>query len=161
MPHCHTHHHCIGDAILQAEQICSKNNLRFTQLRRQILTLIWANHEPSKAYDLLQKLGNSETVAKPPTVYRTLDFLLEHGLIHRLHSLNAYIGCTHPQQHRDCYFLICHQCGEIEECCDPQLKQSIHTTTDNHTFQASHISLEIEGICETCQQTRKRHAPTH
>ena len=34
--------------------------------------------------------------AAPPTVYRALDFLLEHGFIHKLASINAFVGCHHP-----------------------------------------------------------------
>ena len=35
--------------------------------------------------------SNTDRPAAPPTVYRTLEFLLEKGLIHRLTSINAYI----------------------------------------------------------------------
>lgn len=146
------HTHCIDDALKQAENICSKYNLRFTALRRQILTLIWANHEPSKAYDILGQLSqsNNQKPAQPPTVYRALDFLLEHGLVHRLNSLNAYIGCGHPQKHSECYFLICTRCGKTEECCDSGLKKRIQSTAKNCAFHVAHSSLEIEGECQQC-----------
>ena len=49
--------------------------------------------------------------------YIELDFLMENGLIHKLQSLNAFIGCLHPNEHNERYFLICDSCQKIEECC--------------------------------------------
>ena len=54
-----------------------------TALRRRVLTLVWDSHKPIGAYDILDKLGGEGKAAAPPTVYRALDFLLDHGLIHR------------------------------------------------------------------------------
>ena len=142
------HQHCIDSALATAERLCAEKALRFTDVRRQVLTLVWANHAPSKAYDILQQLRDSNT--QPPTVYRALDFLQELGLVHRLSSLNAYVGCSHPQQHRECYFLICTQCGEAQECCDPKLKQSIQSTTEQQAFKADSTCLEISGRCSQC-----------
>ncbi len=51
---------------------------------------------PIKAYDLLDQMKATHDAAAPPTVYRALDFLLEHGFIHKLASINAYVGCHHP-----------------------------------------------------------------
>jgi len=34
-----------------------------------------------------------QQAAKPATIYRALDFLIEQGLIHRVESLNAFAGC--------------------------------------------------------------------
>ena len=51
---CRRHERCIEDAIQQAQIVCDENNSRFTTLRKRILELVWANHEPVKAYDLLK-----------------------------------------------------------------------------------------------------------
>lgn len=138
------------EAINAAEAICEEQNLRFTKLRRTILRMIWANWGPAKAYDILDQLKEQGIGAKPPTVYRTLDFLMEHGLIHKLNSQNAYVGCSHPQQHSACYFLICNQCGDIQECCHGGLKQAIADTVEHEQFSPNRITLEIEGTCARC-----------
>ncbi|MGI9392308.1 MAG: Fur family transcriptional regulator [Parvibaculales bacterium] len=134
----------------KAEMICQDKGLRFTELRRKILKMIWENHRPAKAYDILDKLKKGSYSAKPPTVYRTLDFLLEHGLVHKLASLNAYIGCSHPLKHNECYFLICRKCGEISECCNSKLAEAIIGITNRNKFRSKHITLEIEGECQGC-----------
>ena len=102
---CQDHEVCIESAMREAESICQEKGLRFTELRREVLRLIWLSHIPTKAYDILEKLKGKAWSAKPPTVYRALDFLLETGLVHKLDSINAYIGCSHPREHAGCCLL--------------------------------------------------------
>lgn len=115
-----------------------------------MLELVWESHEPAKAYDIMDKLKDDEEAAKPPTVYRTLDFLQEHGLVHKLNRLNAYVGCGHPAMNHQCSFLICTKCHEIQECCNPQLADMILQTAKRNKFHVAQTSIEIEGICKDC-----------
>lgn len=147
---CQSHDHCISEAVEKAEIICGDNELRFTPLRKRVLKLVWESHRPAKAYDILDKLKTEDPAAKPSTVYRTLDFLLENGLIHKLNSLNAFVGCSHPIKRHECYFLICSRCGEAKECCDPDLAKATLQTAAKNEFQTRRITLEIEGICRQC-----------
>ena len=48
-------------------------------------------------------------------MYRALQFLQSQGLVHRLESLNAYVGCVHPEHPHASQFLICRDCGQVEE----------------------------------------------
>ena len=159
MHSCQDHTVCIESALQQADHICQERGVRFTDLRRRVLEMIWASHAPAKAYDILDRLKSENETPKPPTVYRTLDFLLEHGLIHKLHSLNAYVGCSHPLQHSECYFLICHDCGEIKECCNHTLAQAITGTASQNKFTPSGIALEIGGQCQQCSQHPPKAGP--
>lgn len=146
---CHEHALCVDDALKAADQICEDRELRFTDLRRKVLELIWENHGSAKAYDLLEKLGG-EYSAKPPTVYRTLDFLQENGLVHKISSLNAYVGCSHPLKHKDCFFLICSGCNEVQECCASPVAEALRDLAANSHFTPHHTTLEIEGKCQEC-----------
>lgn len=144
----------VHDALKTAEAICLEKRLRFTDLRRQVLALVWSSRGPAKAYDVLARLES--VAAKPPTVYRTLDFLLTHGFVHRLNSLNAYVGCNHPQKHSECYFLVCSGCGEIKECCSEKLKQAIERTATASRFTPRRTTLEIQGECRRCRRGGER-----
>ncbi|MDC9715543.1 MAG: transcriptional repressor, partial [Gammaproteobacteria bacterium] len=88
------------------------------------------------------------------TVYRALNFLLDNGLIHKLNSINAYIGCSHPLRHSQCYFLICDECGEADECCNSHLSDAIKQTTEHHQFQTRQTTVEISGKCRQCAQNQ-------
>ena len=72
----HDHQDCVSRALKVAENLCERHQKRFTDLRRKVLELVWRQHKPVGAYELLELL-QQEGRAAPPTVYRTLDFLQE------------------------------------------------------------------------------------
>jgi len=111
----HDHQGCITTALAVAERLCEERGVRFTPLRRRVLELIWSNHESVKAYDLLDAMKAFDKSAKPATVYRTLDFLLDQGLIHRIESLNAFVGCRQPERRHQLLLLICERCHTVDE----------------------------------------------
>jgi Fur family transcriptional regulator, zinc uptake regulator len=90
-----------------AEQICTQQGAQFTELRRHVLELILEAEGPSTAYQLLERLQETRKRAAPPTIYRTLDFLIEHLLIHKVERLNAFIPCSEAGHHHSVQFLIC------------------------------------------------------
>ena len=150
MSTCENHKININEALKKAEIICNKKGVKLTKLRKKVLTLILKNHGYVKAYDLLNDLKKSDASAKPPTVYRSLDFLMEHGFIHKIQSLNAFVGCSHPDEHEDCYFLICKECKNIEECCSNNVKKVLTSTSGKNNFSPNQVTLEITGICQDC-----------
>ena len=150
MIQCEDHEECISTAIEVAERVCSEKQLKFTDLRKDILRMVWEGHGPQKAYDLLNKLQTINRSAKPATVYRALDFLITNGFIHKVASLNAFVGCSHPLKHNESYFLICEDCKSISECCDPNISAAIQATTTHNKFVAKNTSLEISGHCNEC-----------
>ncbi len=148
----HNHDRCRQDALLTAAQLCQERGVQLTPIRQQILALIWADHKAVKAYDLLDQLKPLLNAAKPATVYRALDFLIEQGLIHRVESLNAFIGCTCPAQKHELLLLICSHCNEVEERPAPQVMRSLTSETKQAHFIAQNKAIEIQGICEKCSQ---------
>jgi Fur family zinc uptake transcriptional regulator len=152
----HDHVSCVDDALARAESICAERGERLTPLRRQILELIWTSHLPVKAYDLLDMLSDGRKRAAPPTVYRTLDFLREAGLIHRLESLNAYIGCARPDKRHSAQFLICTQCGAVAEMDDASLTAKISANARRLGFVVSEEKIEVAGRCRDCHHLATR-----
>ena len=90
----HDHSACVQTALSRAGEGCAEEGERFTGLGRQVLELVWAEHKPAKAYDLLKKLSDIRSGVAPTTVYRTLDFLQERGLVCKIESLNAYVDAV-------------------------------------------------------------------
>lgn len=158
-PHSCDHPHA---CVLSLEQVeaqiatvklaCQSQGLRFTTLREQVYRLILLAAQPIGAYELLDRLqSTSEKVIAPPTVYRSLDFLLSHGFIHQLNSSKAFFACSQPNDRHVAAFLICKCCGDVQEFSyqpiQTMLKQVEHSTKFN--IQASII--ELAGICQRCQ----------
>ncbi len=155
MVHTHDHSICIENAVEEAERICAERGSRFTDLRRRILTMIWQGHKAVKAYDLLDQLATEGGSAKPPTVYRALDFLMEEGLVHKIESLNAYVGCPHPGSDHVSQFLICDECETVEEVTSPALTKAVTGAAAAQSFSIKGQTLELHGMCENCRKGKK------
>lgn len=152
LPTDQNHQRFIHHALSRAEAVCERKGRRFTGLRKQVLKLIWANHGPVTAYDLLKELRQEKGNAEPPTVYRALEFLQHLGLIHRIESLNAYIGCDHPGRDHICQFMICVRCNKaVEVADDGNMTSAIQTKADELGFQVHSQTVEIAGICRSCR----------
>ncbi len=152
--HGHDHDACIADALAHADQICSERGLRLTAIRRRVLELIWVNHRPTKAYDLLDTISAERGNAAPPTVYRALDFLLDAGLIHKIESLNAFIGCDAPHETSHPKFLICRDCERVAEIASHEIDAAIALEAKQAGFSIDQETIEVGGICQACAQRR-------
>ncbi|MEK6734752.1 MAG: transcriptional repressor, partial [Pseudomonadota bacterium] len=84
------------------------------------------------------------------TIYRILDFFLENRIVHKLESQNKYIGCSHPGEMHNCYFLICNKCNKVEEACNENILKAIYEKFEKKHFIVEHINLEIFGTCVNC-----------
>lgn len=145
-------HHNVEARLAEAESLCATTGARLTPLRKEVLALILNASTPMGAYDLLAKMkSESDRPAAPPTVYRTLDFLLDMGLIHRLTSINAYIPCCHPREGHQAAFLICTQCKNVTEASAQGLLTQLDALSASDQFTAHHSIIEISGICQQCR----------
>jgi Fur family zinc uptake transcriptional regulator len=153
----HNHAHCIDTAITTAQRLCEERDVRLTPLRQQVLQLVWQSHKPLGAYAILdlliaQQPGERTRRQAPPTVYRALEFLLEHGLVHRINSLNAFIGCSQPRAQHRSHFLICQQCKSTVEIVDTTLDKAIHKLAQQAEFTETGSFVEIIGSCSACRR---------
>lgn len=153
----HDHDRCVDQALVRAADLCTRRGARLTMLRRRVLELVWQGHSAVKAYDLLHALGREDGAAKPPTVYRALDFLIAHGLVHRLESVNAYVGCPEPDGRHEGQFLICDACGAVREFRAPRVEQAIAGEAAGFGFALARQTVEARGTCRSC---RTAPAPT-
>ena len=147
----HDHAACASDALARAEALCRERGARLTPQRRRILAMIWAAHKPVGAYELLDQLRDDGTRAAPPTVYRALDFLRTHGLVHRVEGLNAYIGCDCPEHPHGSQLLICTECHKVAEVSDPDIDSAVRDCASTNAFQPHHQTIEVHGLCPGCQ----------
>ena len=147
----HDHDSCVDGALDRAAQLCLARGARLTELRRAVLRLVWRGHDPVGAYAILEALKRSHPGAAPPTVYRALDFLIEHGLIHRIETLNAYVGCLRPDRPHVSQFLICGGCGAAAELDDFTIAQAVLRRAGALGFAVERQTVEVRGLCPRCQ----------
>ena len=150
----HDHHHHGHDAeemMARAERLCGERGLQFTHLRREVLRAVAADGRPLGAYDIAERLSAPGRRVAPVSVYRALDFLTENGLVHRIASRNAFVPCVHD--HGDgagLVFMICRNCGSIDETTSPEIERQIDRTLALSGFKARSRILEVEGECGAC-----------
>ena len=146
----HDHRRCIAEALDAAERVCAGRGARLTELRRRVLELVWQSHRPVGAYPLLAALGRDGHAPAPPTVYRALDFLQAQGLVHRIESRNAYVGCPHPETDHTGQLMICQECGTVSELLDTGIGDAVRQGARRTGFRPEHVTIEIEGLCARC-----------
>ncbi|WP_431023215.1 Fur family transcriptional regulator [Halomonas sp. H5] len=144
----------------RAEQQCQARGVRFTPIRRRVLALIADSPGGLKAYDLLDRLALEHAAARPPTVYRALDFLIEQGLVHRIESLNAYVACPCPEHAHGFQLLICRHCGRVEELHLDDLDAQLAGRARELGFRVERQTIELLGSCDDCRHARAEEAPT-
>lgn len=149
----HDHTRCVSHALTTAEVLCDKGGLRLTALRKRVLELVWDSHKPLGAYDILAVLSETDgRRAAPPTVYRALDFLLDHGLVHRIASLNAFVGCNHPGEVHQGQFLICRNCHTAVELQNSAIDSAVIASANSVGFNVEGQTVEITGLCAACRE---------
>ena len=143
--------HAPAERVALAMSLCSARGVQLTELRRQILELLWESGRPTGAYELIEalKLRGSRPVG-PPTVYRALEFLMSQGLVSKIESRNAYVPCAHPERRRDSLFFICNDCGASAESEDLRVEQLLAEDAAVLGYRVTRRVVEVEGTCASC-----------
>ncbi|MFT7179110.1 MAG: Fur family zinc uptake transcriptional regulator [Oceanospirillaceae bacterium] len=155
----HDHTHCISTAISHAQSLCADRGARLTPVRQRVLELVWHSHQPIGAYELLARLANEGFNSAPPTVYRALEFLSEQGLLHKLDSINAYVGCCNPDTPHQGHFLLCKVCNQAQELDSQYITLALKLSAEQHGFEIQSHTIEIVGTCQGCLDKSKIVAP--
>ena len=140
----------LSAALGEAESRCQAAEERLTGPRRRVLELLLSSSAPVKAYDLIAAFGTDGQAAKPPTVYRALEFLERLGFAHRLESLNAYVACRRTGERHAAAFLICDCCGATEEF-DPSVAQAVGQAGAQRGYDVRALTVEASGLCPACR----------
>lgn len=155
--HCDHDHagHGLGQAEARraldaAEAACTADGERMTAPRRRVLDLLLQAGEPMKAYDLIARFGEDGQAAKPPTVYRALEFLERRGLAHRIASISAYVACSHGADDHAAAFLICDCCGAAQEIAAP-LGDGLRKAAEGAGYAIDRTTIEAHGRCPECR----------
>jgi len=154
---CHHHHHDgppsatdVARALGDAESRLSAEGERMTAARMRVLELLLTAGEPVKAYDLIARFGEDGQPAKPPTVYRALEFLERKGLAHRIASISAYVACSTGDVAHAAAFLICDCCGATEEV-SAALADGLDRAASTAGYAIERTTIEAHGRCPACR----------
>jgi Fur family zinc uptake transcriptional regulator len=135
----------------EAETICHARGGRFTQQRRAVLSKLLAAERPVTAYELLDLVRPEDAAITPASIYRSLDFLVEIGLVHRLDTTRSFVACERPDHPHAGQFLICRECGTVVEAEDKRIVRATVDLGARHGFTLDHHKVELTGVCGACR----------
>ena len=138
-------------ALARAQRICAMRGARLTPVRRRVLELMLLSDQPAGAYALLAELQRGRGKLGPPTVYRALEFLLAHKLIHKVESSNAFIACEDIERPHESQFVICEYCGATEEIRDDEIVSKLRRLGEGRGFAVERQIIEARGLCPACR----------
>lgn len=144
----------VDRALATIEAACIAEGERMTAPRRRVLELLLSAGEPVKAYDLIARYGLDGQAAKPPTVYRALEFLERRGVVHRIASISAYVACSAHDDEVGSHaaaFLICDCCGATAEVAIPSSSLGIDVAASAVGYEIERTTIEGHGRCANCK----------
>ena len=126
----------------------SERGFRETNARRAIVETVLnkdGQFNARQLHDELRRWGVGRA-----TVFRTLDLLVELGVLNRLHTddrCSSFIVCADQHHHH----LVCERCGAVQEISDARIERSVRAMAIESGFRAREHHLEIVGVCRDCQ----------
>ena len=149
--HDHDHEACATAVMESADRQTETEGIRLTPVRRRTLEILLESHRAMGAYEVLQRLAEEGFGNQPPVAYRALDFLVEHGLAHRVRRLNAYAACLAPGHEDAPVFLICRSCEKIAESQAPAVRRALEQLAGDNDFRIERSTVEVQGLCAACR----------
>ncbi|WP_185968487.1 Fur family transcriptional regulator [Paracoccus sp. M683] len=133
-----------------AVDLARQQGVRLTPVRLRTLEILLETHQAMGAYEVLERLAAEGFGSQPPVAYRALDFLVQHGLAHRVQRLNAFAACLTPGHDHAPAFLICRSCNKVAEADVPAIRDAVGQAAGDSGFSVERMTVEVLGLCDRC-----------
>jgi len=150
--HDHNHKVNIDHLIASVQKMANERGERMTDVRRDVLMALSLLKEPRGAYQILADINKKRTVKlSAMSLYRTLDFLIEIGVVIKLESHNTYQLCGERGHNHSHLIMICDVCGEARDVNDSSASKTLLNLARKHSHVLSHHVVELHGSCVDCK----------
>jgi len=145
-------HEAMGSAwAAEVENACASKGLQLTALRRRVLAILSRSAAPLGAYAIIDEMARLEgKPIAPPTVYRTLEFFLDNGFVHKIETRNAYAPCEHFDHAHQGVLLLCEKCGRSNEIESAPVARVLEEAAASAGFAPHRQMVEVQGLCRDC-----------
>ncbi len=129
-----------------------ERNHRHTPERFAVLEEMYASDDHIDADELYLRMKQKGSRVSRATVYNTLDLLLDCELVVRHQFGKNQARYEHAYRYWQHDHLICLDCGEVLEFCDPRLQSVQEMIAGIYEFEIRRHSLTMYGHCrrEAC-----------
>ena len=121
---------------------------RATPQRLVILRELRRRGEHSSADELRRSIQAELPGTSVPTVYATLDLLVELGLARRVDAGSGpalYDPRVDPHHH-----MICRHCGRVEDLDQSVDAEPLLEAASDHGFAGESVDVVVSGMCSSC-----------
>jgi Fur family ferric uptake transcriptional regulator len=126
---------------------------RYTTQQRDMVQYIFSKHNHFDADELIDEMKNNDFRVSRATVYRTLNKLVDAGLLRRI-NLGERTVYEHDYGYAQHDHLYCEQCRSMIEFQHPQMESLIRDVCEQHGFQFKGHTFVIRGVCSACNRAR-------
>ena len=151
--HSHQHSDCISKAKTRFLERLRDRGKAIGTNDEPVLNLLLSNHGIFSAYDIAEKISESGKRVRPIQIYRSLEKLINLGLVHRLSTMNGYIACFEDGECATGQFFICTECESVKEIDSQLLDREILGSAQENNFSIASKNIEVLGLCGHCQHT--------
>jgi len=130
------------------EEYLQSRGKRTTQQRRALVDFIFERHDHFNADELIDAFTErhrDEKISRP-TVYRTLDQLVEAGLLRKM-TLSGRAVYEHDYGYPQHDHLYCQICDKLIEFSSEELQSLRDAVGREHDFRVTGHRLIITGVC--------------
>src|SRR5688572_3992628 len=139
------------------EEYLQSRGKRITQQRRALVDHIFERHDHFDADELVDSLSRrheGEKISRP-TVYRTLNELVEAGLLRKM-ALGGRAVYEHDYGYPQHDHLYCTLCDRLIEFQSDELQRIRDAVGREHHFRVTGHRLIVTGVCHDCSTKRHR-----
>ena len=139
----------------EVEQFCQflkKMDLKLTPQRLRIAETVFSTHKHFTADQLYALVKKVEPLVGKVTVYRTLEHLVESGMVEELSIKKGVATYEHVAGHSHHDHLICMKCGRVDELSSERLEKLKREEAEARKFEVVSHSLKIFGFCPDCKK---------
>ncbi|HID10853.1 MAG TPA: transcriptional repressor [Candidatus Latescibacteria bacterium] len=140
------------DEAIELRQYLRERGLRFTPEREAILEEAVSIHGHFDVSDIFTRLRERGSRISMATVYRTLNLLVEAGLLREIITDEKHKHYEHIYGHTHHDHLFCIRCGKIVNFEEPQIEELQQKVCEREGFEPKYHRLQIMGYCRGCRK---------
>jgi Fur family ferric uptake transcriptional regulator len=146
-----------GAALLERfRRHLREHNQPITRQRDLVAEVVFRSEDHLSVDAIQRELKRRGSSVGTATVYRTLDLLVESGLV-RAHEFGEGFKRYEPMTAQtDHEHLICERCGRVVEFANERMERMLPVLADEHGFQHRRHRIEIYGVCRDCRHPELR-----
>jgi len=139
------------EAVESFTKYLNSKNLKLTKERKAVLQEIFLHRGHLEAEDLWHGLRRKKKRASRATIYRTLDLLVDSGIVRKVDLGHGHFHYEHVLGRAHHEHMICLKCGKVIEFSDKKIESSLKKLCEKIGFEHTSHSFQIFGYCKDCR----------